>query len=108
MTEKVKPDSEKSTVEQASETVSGYADKGMASVQPCKRSHSDIVLALPTRVSASDKSAAQKLTDSTRASGTDEKQGTSGLVDSISKNITAAKDALAGVTGSASKTASGE
>ncbi|MCJ1374317.1 hypothetical protein MMC20_005549 [Loxospora ochrophaea] len=81
--EKVTPDSQKSYLDQASETVSGLGDKAAGAVQP-----------------GDSKSTTQKLSDSTR-SGADDAQNTSGSY------LDSAKDSASGLASSASDTLSG-
>ena len=123
MTEKAKPDSQKSALEKASETVTGYADQVMASLQSGNKhplcppaAHATLpppcLYCRALGCLGSDKSATQKLADSTRIGAGDTQKEAGGLADTIGKNAAAAKDSVvetvSGLTGSASNTASGE
>ena len=84
--EKVTPDSQKSTLDKAGESVTGLGDKAASAVQP-----------------EGQKSTTQKLGDSTRSGGDQAQKEGGGILDSASQGLSnagqAVSDTLSGATG---------
>jgi hypothetical protein len=95
--EKVTPDSQKSTAQQAKEGVTGLGDRAASAVQPGTLHSSSLSHAASTNKSSEgNKSATQKLGDSTR-SGSDESKGVLAQAqESLGNAAASVQDAISG------------
>jgi hypothetical protein len=103
VSEKVTPDSQKSTLDKASESVSSTADKAAGALQPGKPSSSTSLLFIVNQThccTGDSKSTSQELSDKTR-SGADDAQGEGKGV------VASAQDTLSGAAQSVQDTLSG-